>query len=80
MPVAIHGEAGDSSYSFTVKTSLDDIRHYYDTEMAKLGWDLFATGQGSPDTLLLMFSKSADVITLSAFKQKYGLIYVMLEK
>jgi len=80
MPSALRGEAGDSSYTFTVRASLDKVREYYKAEMHSLGWDLFAVGEGSPDVLLMKFNLGAEVVSLSAFKQKGDLVYVSLDK
>ena len=80
MPSALRGEAGNSSYAFTIRASLDEIREYYKAEMRDLGWDLFAVGEGSPDVLLMKFNQGTEVVSLSAYKQKGDLVYVSLEK
>ena len=77
---AIAGDGDSSSYSFTIMASADEVQDFYETELAGLGWNLFATGQGETDTLLLMFMKGTAILTVSIIPQPDGLMYVMLVK
>jgi hypothetical protein len=80
MPEALAGESGSGSYSFTVRATPEEVQQFYETSLQKLGWSFFAAGKGTTETVLLMFTKGADIITLSAFPQPEGIMYVMLVK
>ena len=80
MPNAIAGEAEGNNYTFTIMASADEVQEFYETELAELGWNLFATGQGETDTLLLMFMKGTNILTVSIIPQPDGVMYVLLVK
>jgi hypothetical protein len=80
MPNAIAGEGDSKGYSFTINASPDEIQKFYEKELAKLGWNMFASGQGSTDAVLLMFMKGADALTVSIIPQPDGIMYVLLVK
>lgn len=80
MPAAIAGEGDSSSYSFIIKLSPGAAQKYYETEMPKHGWNMFATGQGTTGATMLIFMKGTDMVTLSIIPQPDGLVYVMLVK
>lgn len=66
MPDAINGDGDDKGYSFTIKADSETIRAFYETELAKQGYTLFATGEGSgKETVLMIFMKGADMITIA---------------
>lgn len=80
MPGAIAGEGDDHTYSFTIKSSVYEIQKFYEKEMAKLGWNPFATGEGQTEVVMLIFMKDTDTLTLTFLPQNDGTIYVMLVK
>ena len=80
MPTAIAGDGDSKGYSFTVKAPIDDVQNFYKNEMTKLGWNVFASGQGTTNAILLMFMKGANLVTVSIIPLSDGLIYVMLVK
>jgi hypothetical protein len=80
MPGAIAGEGDSRSYSFTTQTPTDEIQKFYEKEMAKLGWNMFATSEGNTQTVLLMFMKGSDNVTISIISQSDGVVYVMFVK
>ena len=80
MPNAIAGDGDSSSYSFTIMASADEVQDFYESQLPGLGWNLFATGQGETDTLLLMFMKGTNILTVSIIPQPDGVMYVMLVK
>ncbi len=78
MPGAIAGDGDSGGYSFTVDASVDEIQRFYEKELAKLGWEMFASGQGTTGALLLMFMKDAATLTVSIIPQPDGIMYVLL--
>jgi len=80
MPNAIAGEGDNNGYSFTILASAPEVQEFYETELAILGWNLFATGQGAKDTLLLIFMKGSDILSISIIPQPDGVMYVLLAK
>jgi len=80
MPVALAGEGDNSCYTFTVKGQVGDVQKYYEAEMPKLSWKLFASGQGTTNAILLMFMKGTELITVSIIPQEGDLIFVMFTK
>jgi len=80
MPKAIAGDGDSTSYSFTVNALPDEVQAFYEREMAKLGWDLLASGQGTTGAFLLIFTQGQETASVSIIPQPDGLIYVMLVK
>jgi len=56
MPGAINGEGDDEAYRFTIKATVEEVRAYYETELAKLGWSLMAGGTGDTGAAMLIFN------------------------
>lgn len=85
MPNAIAGEerssGGTKSYTFTVEASAEEIQTFYETELAKLGWNRLAVGQGAEkNTLMIIFTKGSNILSLLVLPQPDGIILVMLVK
>ena len=80
MPSALAGDGDNKGYSFTVKAASDEVQNFYTKEMSKLGWNMFASGQGTTSTVLLIFMKGTDTASVSIIPQTDGLMYVMLVK
>ena len=80
MPDAIAGEGDKKGYSFTINASADEIQTFYQKELAKLGWNMFASGQSETDTVLLIFLKDTATLSLSIIPQPDGIMYVLLVK
>jgi hypothetical protein len=60
MPGAIAGEGDEEGYVFTIKATPQEVQEYYQRELGKLGWRLFAQeNSGSSLTLSFMDSTSA---------------------
>lgn len=80
MPNAIAGEGDSKGYSFTINASPDEIQKFYENELGKLGWSMFASGQGTTDAILLMFMKDGGILSVSIIPQPDGKMYVLLVK
>jgi hypothetical protein len=80
MPAAINGEGDEHGYTFTVQASAQEIQQYYEVELARIGANLFSTGEGSEkDTVLLIFLKGQELITVSIIPHE-DLMIVLLVK
>jgi hypothetical protein len=80
MPNAIAGQGDDQGYSFTINASSDEIQQFYEKELGKLGWNVFASGQGTTSAVLLIFMKDTIMLTVSILPQPDGIMYVLLVK
>jgi hypothetical protein len=80
MPNAIAGDGDSQGYSFTVNASAEEIQTFYENELAKLGWTLLTSGQGSTSAILLMFMKDISIVSVSIIPQPDGVMYVLLVK
>ena len=80
MPNALAGEDSANGYIYTVLSSIKAVQLFYETEMGKVGWNVFATGQGESGALIIMFMKGTDVFTVSILAQEGGLTLVILVK
>ena len=80
MPNAIAGDGGSQSYTFTIQVTAAEVQKFYETEMPKSGWNLLSSGQGPTGAILLIFTKGADIRTISIIPQPDGVMYVMLVK
>ena len=78
MANALAGEGDRNGYSFTINASTDEIQEFYENELSKLGWNLFASGQGTTDAILLFFMKDASTLSVSIIPQPDGTMYVLL--
>jgi len=79
MPEAIAGEGDAESYVFTVKATPQQVQDYYQTELAKLGWQPFATGNGD-SALMLMFTNNASATLTVSIVAKGDEVLVLLVK
>jgi len=80
MPNALTGEGSSQGYSFTVNSSSDEIQKFYEKELGKLGWNALASGQGSSNSILMIFIKDLSTISVSIIPQPDGVMYVLLVK
>jgi hypothetical protein len=80
MPNAIAGEGDSKGYSFTINASAKEIQKFYEQELGKLGWNMFASGQGTTDAVLLIFMKDTATFSVSIIPQSDGIMYVLLVK
>ena len=80
MPNAIAGEGDNKGYSFTINASADEIQKFYEQELGKLGWNMFASGQGTTDAVLLIFMKDTATLSVSIIPQPDRIMYVLLVK
>lgn len=79
-PDAIAGDEDNGSYYYTVENTVEDVQLYYEQEMGKYGWSLFAVGQGNNDSLMLMFQKGAELVTISVFELDEITSYIFIVK
>jgi hypothetical protein len=80
MPNAIAGEGDSKGYAFTIEASPDEIQEFYEQELGKLGWSMFASGQGTTTAILLIFLKDTSTLSVSIIPQRDGIMYVLLVK
>ena len=80
MPNAIAGEGDSQGYSFTIDASPEEVQTFYEQKLGNLGWSMFASGQGTTDTVLLIFMKDAAILSVSIIPQPDGIMYVLLVK
>ncbi|MGE5777459.1 MAG: hypothetical protein ACM33V_14645 [Chloroflexota bacterium] len=64
MPGAIAGEEVEDGYSFTTRSTAQDVQQYYEVELGKLGWELFGQTEGKNSSQMLIFT-NGDAETLS---------------
>lgn len=80
MSNAIAGEGDGTGYTFIIQASADEIQNFYEKELSKLGWNLFASGAGTTDAVILIFMKDGGTLSVSIIPQQDGTTYVMLVK
>ncbi len=79
MPGAIAGEGDEEGYVFTIKATSQQVQEYYQLELERLGWQLWAQeNSGSSLTLIFMDSASA-TLTVSTLS-KVDEVLVLLVK
>jgi len=65
MPGAIAGDGDEEGYVFTIKSTPQQVQEYYQLELGKLGWQLFATGDGDPSRMLMFMDVASTTLTVS---------------
>ncbi len=80
MPNAIAGEGDSKGYSFTINATPEEIQKFYEKELGKQGWNMFASGQGTTNAILLIFMKDLSTLSVSIIPQSDGIMYVLLVK
>jgi hypothetical protein len=65
MPGAIAGEGDEEGYVFTIKATPQQVQEYYETELAKLGWQPFAQGDGEASLMLIFMNEDSTTLTVS---------------
>ena len=79
MPGAIAGEGDTGTYRFSIRAQATAVQAYYDRILAGLGWSGFAAGQGTTGSILLIYMKGQDMLTVSILVSD-GPTVVMLVK
>jgi hypothetical protein len=65
MPGAIAGEGDDEGYRFTVEAERAEIEDFYNREMEKLGWVLFAVGTSDAgEGMFFMYQKDEEMASV----------------
>jgi len=80
MPGALAGQSDANSYAFTIQATPDEIQQFYLAALEKLGWTMLAASDGESDSVLLVFMKDANTLSVSIFSQADGVMYVLLIK
>jgi len=65
MPGALAGEGEASGYRFTIKAARDEIQAYYESELEKLGWQKFASGESPGGSFLMFFAGPQGSLSIS---------------
>lgn len=79
---AITGEGDAESYRFSIALSSDEVQKYYDEELAKLGWGIFAVGANDSGTgaKIIFYKKNNELMTMSLIPLDNDLLLVMFVK
>jgi hypothetical protein len=82
MTGAIAGQDNINSYMFTIKGNPKKVQAYYEKALKKLGWNLFAVGEGDTNNLLLIFQNEKGTMSIAIIKSETDdeLLKVMLVK
>ncbi len=80
MPGAVSAENDAKGYTYSIKASLDDVKNFYTTQLGQQGWQVMGSGQASATSLIMIFSKGSDTVTVSVIPQSEGTLYVFLTK
>jgi hypothetical protein len=79
MPGAITGKEEPYLYTFVIEASPDEVRVYYEGELAKQGYDLMATGTNDAgETKMLMFSGGSGPLSMFFYPYEDGSLMVSL--
>lgn len=65
MPGAIAGAGDEEGYVFTVRATPQQVQDYYQLELAKLGWQLNAQGDGTSSRVLIFMNSASTTLTIS---------------
>jgi len=77
MPGATAGDGDEESYVFTIRAAPQQVQEYYQGELTKLGWQLFAT-DSRDSALMLMFTNNASVTLTISIIAKGDQVLVLL--
>jgi len=80
MAAALAGEAQDSRYTFTIRASPAEIQGFYDDELARQGWQPFATTQGSSGPATLLYTRDSATLTVAIIRLEGDTVEVVLGK
>jgi hypothetical protein len=66
LPQATAGEEfNDSTYSFKVSATVQEVQDYYNSELVNLGWSSTFNLPGDENGAILLFSKESDLLTIT---------------
>jgi hypothetical protein len=79
MPQATAGQefAENSTYSFKVDASIEEVQQYYKTELEKLGWKSFFNLPSDSSGSVQVFQKDSSILTITIVETD-GNVVVML--
>lgn len=80
MPGALAGEGASWGYSFTIRSTLAQVRAYYKGELMKQGWELTGSGQADRGGWGLIFENGLEEmdIFITQMPAEDPLLYVIL--
>jgi hypothetical protein len=67
MPEAIAGYKEYGGFYFSVEKTVTEVREYYQQELSKSGWILFAVGEAEDGDLKLIFQNNVDQVTITVY-------------
>lgn len=67
MPEAIAGYEEYGGFYFSVENTVTEVRQYYQQELGKSGWSLFAVGEAEDGSLKLLFQNDVDRVTITVY-------------
>ena len=80
MPGAIAGGGDEESYAFTTRATSREVQEYYEGELEKLGWELFAQTEGKNSSLMLIFTNDAsDTLSVSIIVKGDELLVLLVK-
>ena len=67
MPEAIAGYEEYGGFYFSVEKTVTEVRQYYQQELSKSGWNLFAVGEAEDGDIKLIFQNGVDQVTITVY-------------
>ncbi|HEU4745735.1 MAG TPA: hypothetical protein VFS61_10885 [Anaerolineales bacterium] len=79
MPGAIAGEGDEEGYVFTLKATSQQVQEYYQLELGKLGWQLFAQENSDGSLLLSYMDSNAATLTVSILSKDEEVLVLLVK-
>lgn len=80
MPGAVSAENDAKGYTYSIRASVNDVKNFYTTQLGSQGWQVMGSGQASANSLIMIFTKGSDTVTVSVIPQSDSTLYVLLAK
>lgn len=82
MPGSYDGEDEESQYTYKIDKDVEEVQAFYEPEMARLGWDLWAIGEAENGGGIFFYSKdginaSITISDLSVLGLDYTLVILI---
>lgn len=65
MPGALRGEGDEFGYTFTTLAAPEQIREFYQKQLAELGWEYLPYAEGDTGTSMMVFRKAEETLIIS---------------
>jgi hypothetical protein len=79
MPNYFAGEELENGYQYLLTSSIDEIKNFYNKELANLNWKLLSTSINVNEGITLKYSRCTDKLTIEIIPIRTNIVRVRIQ-